>query len=226
MPLNNLGLVHAELWRCAQPGPDGFASLSGMRVTTIIKLNDNGEYPDNLEKANFKGDVIYDPYPRLFTVPPKAKVVATVQKIVERLKSGALCGAIAPALAKLLAKVDFRSKCSPVENQGSLGSCTANALASALEFLELKDGATFVDLSRLFIYYDECVIEGTVNEDSGAFIRDGIKSLAKQGACSEQSWPYAVSDFKKKPSASCYATARKHRIKSYHRINLRSDLKN
>ena len=89
MPLNNLGLVHAELWRCAQPGPDGFASLSGMRVTTIIKLNDNGEYPDNLEKANFKGDVIYDPYPRLFTVPPKAKVVATVQKIVERLKSGA-----------------------------------------------------------------------------------------------------------------------------------------
>jgi|SRR5437588_38853 len=134
--------------------------------------------------------------------------------------------AIAPKVARLRKKIDLQAKCSPVEDQGQLGSCTANALASALEFLELKDGATFVDLSRLFVYYDECVIEGTVNDDSGAFLRDGIKSLAKQGACSEQSWPYAVSDFKKKPSASCYAMARKHRIKSYHRINPRSDLKN
>jgi hypothetical protein len=64
------------------------------------------------------------------------------------------------------------------------------------------------------------------HDDSGAFLRDGIKSLAKQEACSEQSWPYTASGFKKKSSASCYATARKHRIKCYHRINLRSDLKN
>jgi C1A family cysteine protease len=133
---------------------------------------------------------------------------------------------IAPKVARLPKKIDLQAKCSPVEDQGQLGSCTANSLVGALGFLEKEDRATFVDLSRLFIYYNECVIEGTVNDDSGAFLRDGIKSLAKQGACPEQSWPYAVSDFKKKPSASCYATARKHRIKSYHRINLCSDLKN
>src|SRR5205823_14574815 len=69
---------------------------------------------------------------------------------------------------------------------GQLGSCTANALAGAVEFLEKEDGAHFVDLSRLFIYYNERVIEGTVDQDSGAFIRDGIKSLAKQGVCPEQ----------------------------------------
>ena len=137
-----------------------------------------------------------------------------------------LYSAIAPKVARLPQKINLRKQCSPIENQGKLGSCTANALVAALEFLEEKDGVFFVDLSRLFVYYNERVIEGTVDQDSGAFIRDGIKSLAKQGACSEQSWPYAVSDFKKKPSASCYATARKHRIKSYHRINLRSDLKN
>jgi C1A family cysteine protease len=112
----------------------------------------------------------------------------------------------------------MRSKCSPVEDQGQLGSCTANALVGALEFLELKDGAQFVYLSRLFLYYNERVIEGTVDQDSGAFLRDGIKSLAKQGVCTEPEWPYKISRFTKKPTRACYRTAKKHRILSYHRI--------
>jgi C1A family cysteine protease len=108
-----------------------------------------------------------------------------------------------------------------VEDQGQLGSCTANSLVGALEFLEKKDSVPFVDLSRLFVYYNERVIEGTVDEDNGAFIRDGIKSLAKQGVCPEQQWPYIVdkTTFKKKPSAGCYTAAKKHRFISYHRIN-------
>ena len=126
--------------------------------------------------------------------------------------------AVAPRLATLPQKVDMRSKCSPVEDQGQLGSCTANALVGALEFLEVKDGAPFADLSRLFVYYNERVIEGTVDQDSGAFIRDGIKTLAKQGVCTETQWPYKVSKFAKKPSRACYSAAKKHRIVSYHRI--------
>src|SRR5512136_1829682 len=97
--------------------------------------------------------------------------------------------------AKLPAAIDLRSQCSPVEDQGNLGSCTANALAGALEFLERKDKVTFADLSRLFIYYNERVIEHTVNTDSGAMLRDGIKTLAKQGACPEKSWPYDIARF-------------------------------
>ena len=126
---------------------------------------------------------------------------------------------IKPRIAKLPAKVDLRPKCSPIENQGALGSCTANALVGALEFLEIKDGSTFVDLSRLFVYYNERAIEGTVNEDSGAFLRDGIKSLAKQGVCPEADWPYRIKDFTKKPNTKCYAEATEHQITSYHRIN-------
>jgi C1A family cysteine protease len=126
--------------------------------------------------------------------------------------------AIAPQLARLPDKVDLRPKCSPVENQGSLGSCTANALAGAVEFLELKDDVPFVDVSRLFIYYNERVIEGTVKEDSGAFIRDGVKSLAKQGVCPEPEWPYRIGSFKKRPTGKRYKDARKHQITSYHRI--------
>src|SRR6266446_6392138 len=127
--------------------------------------------------------------------------------------------AVAPRLVSPPAKVDLRLKCSPVEDQGQLGSCTANALVGALEFLEIKDGTPFVDLSRLFVYYNERMIEGTVNQDSGAFIRDGIKSLAKLGVCTEAEWPYKISRFTKKPTAACYRSAKKHRILSYHRIS-------
>jgi C1A family cysteine protease len=134
--------------------------------------------------------------------------------------------AVAPRLAALPRKVDMRSKCSPVEDQGQLGSCTANALVGGLEFLEIKDGAPFVDLSRLFVYYNERVIEGTVDQDSGAFIRDGIKTLAKQGVCTETEWPYKVSKFAKKPSRACYRTAKKHRIVSYHRITTVDEMRN
>jgi C1A family cysteine protease len=133
--------------------------------------------------------------------------------------------AIAPKMATLPTSVDVRAKCSPVENQGQLGSCTANALVGALEFLELKDGAQFVDLSRLFVYYNERVIEGTTGQDSGAFIRDGIKSLAKLGACPEPEWPYRIRDFTKKPSAKCYSDAKKHQITSYHRISTLEEMR-
>ena len=93
----------------------------------------------------------------------------------------------------LPSSVDLRPLCSPVENQGNLGSCTGNSLAGAVEFLELKDKVHFVDVSRLFIYYNERVIEHSVKEDAGAQIRDGIKTLVKQGVCSETTWPYVVS---------------------------------
>ncbi len=114
--------------------------------------------------------------------------------------------------------VDLRPKCSPVENQGQLGSCTANALAGALEFLELESRTLFTDLSRLFIYYNERVIEHTIKSDSGAQIRDGVKTLAKQGVCPEKKWPYVISKFEFKPSPACYTEAKKHIITSYHRI--------
>jgi len=127
--------------------------------------------------------------------------------------------AVKPRIVKLPPKVDLRKKCPPIQNQGELGACTAHALIGALEFLELKDGCPFVDLSRLFVYYNERSIEGTPNDDSGGFFRDGIKSLAKQGVCSEKDWPYKISDFKKKPGAKCYGTAKNHQITSYHRIS-------
>ncbi len=99
------------------------------------------------------------------------------------------------------------------------GNCTANAIAGALEFDQLKENlpAVFVP-SRLFIYYNERVIEGTVSTDSGAQIRDGMKSMGKQGACSEAEWPYDISQFSTQPPASCYQDALQHRAMTYKRV--------
>jgi C1A family cysteine protease len=129
-----------------------------------------------------------------------------------------LYSAVRPAPVTLPPRIDLRPMCSPVENQGDLGSCTGNALAGAIEFLERKDHAVFVDASRLFIYYNERALEGTIKSDSGAMIRDGIKTLKNQGVCSETLWPYIVTKFAIKPSAACYKEALNCQITSYHRI--------
>jgi C1A family cysteine protease len=129
-----------------------------------------------------------------------------------------LYAAIAAPPAILPASVDLRPGCSSVENQGELGSCTANALAGGLEFLEQKAGRPATDLSRLFIYYNERSIEGTVGQDSGAQLRDGIKVLVKQGVCAEVTWPYVIAKYAVRPPASCYRDGLKHLVTSYHRI--------
>jgi C1A family cysteine protease len=122
-------------------------------------------------------------------------------------------------LEPLPASVDLRPLCPPVYDQGQLGSCTANAIAGALEFDQIKQALDDVFApSRLFIYYNERVIENTVDEDAGAMIRDGIKSVAKQGAPHEKLWPYAIAKFRTKPSAPSYKDAAKHPAVLYQRV--------
>ena len=116
-------------------------------------------------------------------------------------------------------KVDLRTKCPPVYDQGQLGSCTRNAIGGAIEFDQMKEQLPQIFVpSRLFIYYNERVIESTVDSDSGAMLRDGTKTVAKQGACPEPMWPYLINKFKTKPSAACYTEAAKHTAVSYQRL--------
>jgi C1A family cysteine protease len=130
-----------------------------------------------------------------------------------------LYAATAETLGTLPAKADLRPQCPPVYNQGQLGSCTANAIAGAIQFDRLKQKLVpdFTP-SRLFIYYNERVIEHSVASDSGAQIRDGIKSVARQGDCPETEWPYVVAKFKIKPPKDCYADALKYKVVLYQRM--------
>jgi C1A family cysteine protease len=114
--------------------------------------------------------------------------------------------------------VDLRSHFASVYDQGELGSCTANALGGALQYMHMKLLNDSTMFSRLFIYYNERLIEHTTRTDAGAEIRDGIKTLATQGACSETAWPYVISKFKTKPVKKCYTDGLKNKISSYYRI--------
>ena len=121
-------------------------------------------------------------------------------------------------LGKLPDKADLRPNCPAVYDQGQLGSCTANAIAGAIEFDRMKEHKPNFVASRLFIYYNERDIEGTVNSDSGAMIRDGIKSVATQGDIPETDWPYDIAKFTQKPPAKVYADAKKYKVVQYQRV--------
>jgi C1A family cysteine protease len=103
--------------------------------------------------------------------------------------------------------VDLRDHMPEVYDQGHLGSCTANAIGGAYEYdqIKQKELEPFTP-SRLFIYYNERDVEGTVEEDSGAMIRDGMKVINKIGVVPEPMWPYDIEKFKEKPSEKCYST--------------------
>lgn len=123
-----------------------------------------------------------------------------------------------PWLAKLPKEMDLRKQCPPVYDQGQLGSCTANAITAAIEFDQMKQQMKYFMPSRLFVYYNEREMEGSVDSDSGAQIRDGIKCVNKQGDCPEKLWPYIVARFADKPPASCYSSAVKHKAVLYQRV--------
>jgi len=126
----------------------------------------------------------------------------------------ALLGAVPPTLP---AVVDLRNYDSPIQDQGQLGSCTGNAIGGMIDLLDKKSGKNLV-VSRLFIYYQERVLEGTVNYDAGAYIRDGIKAVNTYGAPLETIWPYNISRFKTRPTTAAYTDAAKRKAGAYQRV--------
>ena len=124
--------------------------------------------------------------------------------------------------------IDLRDLCPPIYNQGTLGSCTAQALGAAYQFEQMKQKRPNFLPSRLFIYYNERVLEGSVNEDAGAMIRTGIKTMVKEGVCPETMWKYIESRFKKKPCPDCYKEALNNQVIEYLRLSPHSlyDVKN
>ena len=115
-------------------------------------------------------------------------------------------------------QVDLRDRMSKVVNQYKLGSCTANAIVSGLrEYFLKQSGRPFVQLSRLFLYYHEREIEGHIQKDSGASLRDGMSVLEKIGVCPEEDYPYNE-DFRDTPSSKAENDARLYRIGQYNRV--------
>jgi C1A family cysteine protease len=106
----------------------------------------------------------------------------------------------------------------PVYDQGQLGSCTGNAISGAVDFENHKLDGVFVTPSRLWVYYQERVIEGTVAQDAGGQIRDGIKAVAQLGICPESDWPYDIATFAQTPPQKDYTDALKDKVVSYEAV--------
>lgn len=119
---------------------------------------------------------------------------------------------------KLPTKVDLRQLFpEPPYDQGELGSCTANAAAGVVQFDLNKQGLPVIMPSRLFVYFVERTLEGSVGEDAGATIRDSVKAINK-GYPEESLWPYDIGRFADKPPKSVYAAAKSHRCVKYQRV--------
>lgn len=152
---------------------------------------------------------------RKYTLKPSP---ADPRDFLYAAKLGAASAALPPS-------IDLRAKMAPVVDQGQLGSCTANAMASGMrEYYLNRDGIPDVGLSRLYLYYKERELEGTVTEDAGAFIRDGLKVLQQTGVCPEINWPYDTSKFAVKPSDAADQAAG-YKIDAYHRVQSLDELK-
>jgi C1A family cysteine protease len=106
----------------------------------------------------------------------------------------------------------------PVFDQLALSSCTTNALSSNFFYVDKKQGGISFLPSRLFIYYNERVAEGTVTQDCGAQIRTGIKCIVQQGACVEALWPYNPDLFAVAPPDICYIDAQYHQATVYRSV--------
>ena len=120
---------------------------------------------------------------------------------------------------RLPASVDLRRACPPVYDQGDLGSCTANAIGAVMQFLQKRQKQKDFMPSRLGIYYEERKLEGTINADAGAMIRDGIKVVNQFGVWPETLQPYDPSQFKKAPSRECLTFGQEHQAVTYQRID-------
>lgn len=114
--------------------------------------------------------------------------------------------------------IDLRKWCSPIEDQGNLGSCTANAGVGLMEYFQRRAFGKHLDGSRLFLYKATRNLLGWTG-DQGAYLRSTMKSMVLFGIPPEQHWPYNIPGFDYEPSPFCYAFAQNYKAIRYYRLD-------
>lgn len=136
----------------------------------------------------------------------------------EKIKPMLKKAKVATPLATLPASVDLRPWCPPIENQGSLGSCTAHAGVGIYEYFERRAFGKHIDASRLFLYKVTRTMSHWTG-DTGAFLRTTMGAMALFGVPPEEYWPYVIADFDREPPAFCYAFAQNFQALNYYRLD-------
>ncbi len=115
-------------------------------------------------------------------------------------------------------RIDNREYCSPIEDQGNLGSCTAQAVVGMMEYMTRRSGVPHIDGSRLFLYKVTRKLMGLTG-DTGAYLRSTLKAVVAFGVPPEEYWPYVISRFEEEPSAFLYAYAASFQALNYARLD-------
>lgn len=122
------------------------------------------------------------------------------------------------AITATVPAIDLRPYCSPVEDQGDIGSCTANAGVGLLEYFEKRTKLKFINASRLFLYKTTRNLLGWTG-DQGAYLRSTMKAMVLFGVPPEESWPYDTAKFDVEPSSFTYAYAQNYKALQYYRLD-------
>ncbi len=119
---------------------------------------------------------------------------------------------------KLPKKIDLRAWCSPIEDQGALGSCTAHAGVGMMEYYERRTSGKHLDASRLFLYKVTRQLLGFKGDD-GAYLRSTMKAMVLFGVPPEKYWPYKPDKFNDDPDSFCFAFAQSYKSIKYYRLD-------
>jgi C1A family cysteine protease len=107
---------------------------------------------------------------------------------------------------------------SPVEDQQTLGSCTAQAGVGLVEYFERRAFGRHMDASRLFLYKATRNLMQRTG-DTGAFLRTTMGALVLFGVPPEEYYPYDLTNFDEEPPAFCYAFAQSYQSIDYYRLD-------
>ena len=149
-------------------------------------------------------------------IPQKLIALGQTRSVRAMLAEAGIPGAVPPDLP---GSSDLRQWCSPVEDQGKIGSCTAHAAVSIVEYFERRAFGNHLDASRLFVYKTTRNLLHYTG-DTGAFLRSAMAALALFGVPPEEYWPYITADFDREPPGFCYALARNYQAISYYRLDM------
>jgi len=162
------------------------------------------DYPDIRDYTVDKKEIS----PRLMRLDQKDSIKTMLKKV----------GVSEPEKLKIQTSIDLRKWCPPIEHQGALGSCTANAGVGLIEYYEKRAFDKYIDASRLFLYKTTRNLLNLTG-DTGAFLRTTMVAMVLSGVPPEKYLEYIIKDFDKEPSSFCYAFAQNYQAIQYFRLD-------
>jgi C1A family cysteine protease len=176
----------------------------------------------------FKGTGWLKDYPDFRDQTPTSNTISQRQKlrgvkesvsdILGQLKTRPAKMTKAQKTAAVAKKIDLTRWCSPIEDQGSIGSCTAHAGVGLYEYFERRAFGKHIDASRLFLYKATRNLLKW-NGDDGAYIRTTMAAMALFGIVPERYWPYNEARFNVEPTAFMYSYAQNFQALLYYRLD-------